>query len=297
MGMDHLLDLYLAWVRVERGLSNNTVEAYARDLTRYLQDLGDAGVAEASAVSKGDVQAHLGALTESGLSPRSRARALAAIRTFHRFLVRENLCDADPTADLDTPRTTRKLPVFLTMAEVEALLAVPDTTTAPGTRDRAMLETLYAAGLRVSELVGLSVNDLELNGGYVLVRGKGDKERLVPLGESALGWLRRYLEGPREEILRQRVCKALFPSNRARAMTRQGFWKQVRKYARAAGIEKAISPHKLRHTFATHLLEGGADLRAVQAMLGHADVGTTEIYTHVDRARLKHLYEKHHPRA
>lgn len=295
--MDHLLDLYMAWLRVERGLAGNTIEAYGRDLSRYLDSLANSGIEQPGAIGRGDVQEHLAILDEMDLSQRSKARALAAIRTFHRFLVRESLCESDPTADLDTPRSSRRLPVFLSDQEVEDLLAAPDVTKAPGVRDRSMLEVLYASGLRVSELVGLEVADVESEAGYLLVRGKGGKERMVPLGELALAWLERFLDGPREEILRGRPCDALFPSNRARAMTRQGFWKLIRAYARAAGISRAISPHKLRHTFATHLLEGGADLRSVQAMLGHADVSTTEIYTHVDRTRLRSIYEQHHPRA
>lgn len=295
--MDHLLDLYLSWIRLERGLSANTVEAYGRDLSRYLEGLEKAGLKEPSEIAQVHVLEHLRRLSEAGLSTRSQARALAAIRTFHRFLLREELCETDPTADLETPRTVRRLPVFLTLEEVEALLSAPDTTTAPGNRDRAMLETLYATGLRVSELVGLELNDVNLEVGYLLARGKGGKERVVPLGEAAVGWIRRHLDGPREEILRGRPCRFLFPSNRGRAMTRQGFWKLIKKYAKVAGIDKEISPHKLRHSFATHLLEGGADLRSVQAMLGHADVATTEIYTHVDRKRLRGLYDRYHPRA
>ncbi len=295
--MEHLLDLYLSYIRLERGLSANTVEAYGRDLDRYLKGLTQAGCAAPGDVTRDHVLAHLKVLADHGLSARSQARALAAIRTFHRFLLREQLADCDPTADLETPRRARRLPVFLTHDEVERLLGAPDATTPAGTRDRAMLETLYATGLRVSELTGLELNDVNLEAGYLQARGKGDKERLVPLGRSAIGWIVRFLEGPREEILRGRPARALFPSNRARAMTRQGFWKLLKKYAKVAGIQKEISPHKLRHSFATHLLEGGADLRAVQAMLGHADVATTEIYTHVDRARLRKLYAEHHPRA
>ncbi len=295
--MDHLLDIYLAWMRVERGLATNTVQAYARDLGRYMEHLSQKGVAVAEGVARGHIQEHLGDLTKKGFSPRSRARALAAIRTFHRFLLREGLCESDPTADLDTPSTGRPLPVFLTLEEVNALLSAPVVSKPAGFRDRVMLETLYACGLRVSELVGLRVEDLELKAGFLIVRGKGGKERLVPLGESAIDWLERYLGGPRNEILRGRSSSALFPSNRGTPISRQAFWKSLRAYASAAGIDKRVSPHKLRHSFATHLLEGGADLRAVQAMLGHADVGTTEIYTHVDRSRLRELYEKHHPRS
>ncbi|MDF1563410.1 MAG: site-specific tyrosine recombinase XerD [Deltaproteobacteria bacterium] len=295
--MDLLLDRYLAFIRMEKGLSQNTIEAYARDLGRYLERLAESGIEAPAAVRREQILDHLRSLHQAGLSPRSQARALAAIRTFHRYLVRERVCENDPTADLTTPRTVKRLPNFLTLEEVDRLLQAPPVTTPAGARDRAMLEVLYAAGLRVSELCGLEVEDANLEVGFVLVRGKGDKERVVPLGRSAISWLHRYLDGPREEILRGRTCRSLFPSNRARAMTRQAFWKNIKKYARVAGIEKEISPHKLRHSFATHLLEGGADLRSVQSMLGHADLATTEIYTHVDSERLRRLYEEHHPRA
>jgi integrase/recombinase XerD len=244
-----------------------------------------------------DVLEHLAFLANRGLSPRSRARHLAALRGFHRFLEDEKLAPRNPTEDLDTPRHARKLPVFLTVEEVEALLAAPDESKPAGCRDRAMIEVLYATGLRVSELISLTVNDVNLVDGYVLAFGKGRKERVVPLGRHAIATLRAYLAGPRAAILKGRDAKALFVTPRGKGFSRMGFWKLLRRYARGAGIAKALSPHKLRHSFATHLVERGADLRAVQAMLGHADLSTTQIYTHVNTQRLRDVYERHHPRS
>jgi integrase/recombinase XerD len=244
-----------------------------------------------------DVLEHLAFLGKKGLSPRSRARHLAALRGFHKFLEDEKLAPEDPTNDLDTPKHARKLPVFLTLDEVEVLLAAPDVKTLAGIRDRAMIEVLYATGLRVSELVSLGINDVNLNDGYVIAFGKGRKERLVPLGKKAMEALKTWLEGPRLSMLKGRESKALFISPRGKGLTRMGFWKLLRRHARGAGITKLISPHKLRHSFATHLVERGADLRAVQAMLGHADLGTTQIYTHVDSQRLRAIYDDKHPRS
>jgi len=297
--LEPALDLFLAHIRVEKGLSANSVEAYARDVRRYLDDLSAAGVGDWGAVTRVQVQAHLARLLERGISARSQARALSAIRGFHRLLAAERIAPADPTDEVDAPRGARRLPQLLSRAEVERLLAAPAAVrTAAGVRDRAMLELLYATGLRVSELVTLDLNQVNLESRVLLARGKGDKERLVPVGTPAAQAIRAYLAGgARERLLRGRKSRDLFVTGRGSRMTRQGFWKLIRRYARSAGIRRAISPHKLRHSFATHLLEGGADLRAVQAMLGHADVTTTQIYTHVDRTHVKRLYDRFHPRA
>src|SRR5512143_351230 len=295
--LEPALDLFLAHVRVEKGLSENTVEAYGRDLRRYLEHLGELGISAWARLGRAEVQAHLGELVRRGLSPRSQARALSAIRSLHALLVSERLAEVDATDELDAPRPGRRLPGLLSHEEVERLLGTPDPRTPAGRRDRAMLELLYATGLRVSELVSLSVNDLHLETRMVLARGKGSKERLVPLGGPAAEALRLYLAGTREQLLRGRRSRDLFVTPRGGRMTRQGFWKLLGRHARAAGIARAVSPHQLRHSFATHLLAGGADLRAVQAMLGHADVATTQIYTHVEREQVKRLYQKHHPRA
>ena len=294
--MEGHLDAFVAFLRAERGLSGRTVDAYAADLSVYFDDLRARGLADPVKASGEDVQAHLVQLGRRGLGRRSQARHLAAIRGFHRFLVAERVATKDPTEDLDTPRAARRLPVFLTLEEVEALLAAPDTRSPAGIRDAAMLETLYATGLRVSELVGLGINDVQLNAGYLVAKGKGSKERVVPVGRQAVDRVQAYLAGPRQQLLRQRQSKALFVTPRGGPFTRMGFWKLLRRYALKAGIQKPISPHKLRHSFATHLVERGADLRAVQAMLGHADLATTQIYTHVNAQRLRNVYDAHHPR-
>jgi integrase/recombinase XerD len=292
------LDLFVAHLRVEKGLARNSVESYQRDLRRYVAFLTSAGRTAWDDVGRGDVQAHLGTLTAEGISARSQARALSAIRGFHRLLVSERLARTDPTDEVDAPRRTRKLPQLLSREEVDRLLAAPRKAKgAAGVRDRAMLELLYATGLRVSELVNLEVNQVDLESRMLLARGKGNKERLVPIGAPAADAMRAWLAGPRDRVLRLRRSRDLFVTPRGRRMTRQGFWKLLGRYARVAGISRAISPHKLRHSFATHLLEGGADLRAVQSMLGHADVSTTEIYTHVDRTQARKLHARHHPRA
>ena len=294
--LDPALDLFLAHARVEKGLAANSVEAYGRDLRRYLEFLAGRGVSSWEAVGRAEVQAHLASLVEHGISPRSQARALSAIRSLHRLLAGDRIAPSDPTEEIDAPRSGRRLPRPLSVEEVKRLLAGPAPRTAAGLRDRAMLELIYATGLRVSELVALGVNQVDLESRVVLARGKGSRERLVPVGAPAAEALRAWLAGPRERMLKGRRSRDLFVTPRGGRMTRQGFWKLLARYARGAGIRR-VSPHGLRHSFATHLLAGGADLRAVQAMLGHADVSTTQIYTHVDRSQARRLYERHHPRA
>jgi integrase/recombinase XerD len=289
------LDHYVTYLRAERNLSGKTVEAYAVDVRTYLEELARRKVAVESA-TRDDVLEHLATLGRDGLSARSRARHLAALRGFHRFLEDEKLAPKNPTEDLDTPRSAHKLPIFLSLAEVEALLAAPDERTTAGQRDRAMIELLYATGLRVSELVGLKVADVNLTDGYVLAFGKGKKERVVPLGRMAKEKIEAYLRASRPVLLKGAPAPALFVTPRRKGFSRMGFWKLLRRYALKAGISKPLSPHKLRHSFATHLVERGADLRAVQQMLGHADLSTTQIYTHVNAARLKAVYDAHHPR-
>lgn len=295
--MDGFLDLFITYLRAERGLSGRTVDAYAHDLEVYFADLARAGLQTPTDATPEHLRGHLDLLQDRSLSRRSQARHLAAIRMFHRFLVAERLTSNDPSEDIDTPRGPQRLPVFLTYPEVERLLAAPDMKRADGQRDRAMLELLYATGLRVSELVNLPVNAVNLTDGYLIARGKGNKERIVPIGGKAVDSVKAYLAGSRLRILKTRASRTLFVTVRGKGFTRQGFWKLVQRYARSAGIQARISPHKLRHSFATHLVEGGADLRAVQAMLGHADLATTQIYTHVNGARLHALYQAKHPRA
>ena len=290
-----LLDLFVSFLRAERNLAPKTVDAYALDVRDWLQALAGSKTTVEQA-TRDDVLEHLAALGKKGLSARSRARHLAALRGFYRFLEDEKLIAQNPTADLDTPKHARKLPVFLTLPEVEQLLAAPNEKTLAGIRDRAMIEVLYATGLRANELLKLTLNDVNLTDGYVLTMGKGRKERVVPLGKHAIAKVKAYLDGPRSGILKTKVSKTLFVTPRGRGFSRMGFWKLLRRYARGAGIEKALSAHKLRHSFATHLVERGADLRIVQAMLGHADLSTTQIYTHVSSARLRQVYDTAHPR-
>jgi integrase/recombinase XerD len=294
--VEGFLDAFIGHLRAERNLAANTVEAYGRDLSRYLRALEAQRLKRPDQISSDIVQRHLAQLKGEGLSHRSQARHLASIRMFHRFLKLEDHAEADPTEHLETPKLERKLPVFLTVEEVDRLLAMPDGKTVEGQRDRAMLEVLYATGMRVTELVKLATTDIHLQAGYVIAFGKGRKERIIPLGSRAIAALREYLEGPRSALLKGRSHKALFVTRLARPFTRQGFWKLLGRYVRGAGLSKRISPHKLRHSFATHLVERGADLRAVQAMLGHADLGTTQIYTHINRARIRVVYDQHHPR-
>lgn len=297
MNVDVAIDQFLAWARIERGLSDNTLDAYGRDLAQLAAHLDKTGVHDVSDVKASDVLSHLVSLSKNKLGLRSQARHLVAMRQLFRFLVKEKVLKADPVADIEMPRPVKELPTFLDLDEVEALLQAPDTTTPRGLRDRAMIELLYASGLRVSELVGLPAEAADLERGFLLVKGKGSKERVVPMGEVALTWLSRYLAEARPEFLKGQASPFLFLRRGGEPMTRQGFWKLLKEHARKAGVKKEISPHKLRHSFATHLVERGADLRAVQAMLGHADLSTTEIYTHVNRERLRALYGAHHPRA
>jgi integrase/recombinase XerD len=286
---------YVAHLALERNLSPRSLEAYRRDLSQFAAWLAVEGTS-LDEVERSTVRLYLGSRRDSGLSARSAARALSALRGFFRFLAQEQLLPADPTADLQSPSLWKTIPHVLSGDEIDALLAAPDTSRPAGMRDRAMIETLYATGVRVSELVGLTVDRLRLDPGFVRVLGKGRKERLVPVGESAQAWLRRYLDGARPTLDRARRPE-LFLSLRGRPLTRQGFWKLLRGHALAAGIRSHLSPHVVRHSFATHLVENGADLRAVQMMLGHASLSTTEIYTHVARERLRRLYDATHPRA
>ena len=292
-----LFDLFLHHLRVERNLAANTVDSYALDLRNYLRELHSSGIPGPKAIVAEQVQAHLSRLREEGLSARSVARHLAAIRTFHRFLIEDGELEQDPAAELTPPKQAQRLPEVLSLAEVDALLAAPDESRPDGRRDRAMIELMYAAGLRVSELCSLRLGDVRRDPGLVRVVGKGDKERIVPVGEVALRKVLAYLESGRPELLHGRDSPSLFVTQRGSRMNRVTFWTRLKRYALAAGIQKNVSPHKLRHSFATHLLERGADLRSVQAMLGHADIGTTQIYTHVDGERLKEVHAKHHPRA
>ena len=298
--LDRAIDLYLDHLKVERGLSLNTLDGYGRDLARLGAFLAARDRADVDDVTAADLTDHLIELADVGLGARSRARALVAMRGLFRHLIAEHWLDVDPGQLLEAPRSPPRSPVVLGEHAVAALIAAPRRDTPRGLRDAAMLELLYASGLRVSELVGLPLADVNLRGGFLRVTGKGKKTRMVPMGAAARDTIERYLVEVRPSWLRARDQPALFLTERGGPMTRQGFWKLLGVYARAAGVRAvggAVSPHKLRHSFATHLLERGADLRAVQAMLGHADIATTQIYTHVSRAHLIEQYRKAHPRA
>ncbi|MBN2126033.1 MAG: site-specific tyrosine recombinase XerD [Deltaproteobacteria bacterium] len=291
---DALADQFLYHLRVERGLADNTISSYGRDLSRFFDFLEKKGLST-QAVTQKDLMDYLSHL-HGTISIRSAARSLSALKVFFRFLVSEGRIATSPARLLDTPRQPLRLPNILSPREVERLLAQPEGSTPLGQRDRSMLELLYATGLRVSELVGLKIANINLEAGYVRTLGKGSKERMVPMGVKALDALKDYLEGGRGMLLKGRPSAHLFPNARGRPLSRQGFWKILRRYGLKAGIRKRITPHLLRHSFASHLLECGADLRSVQVMLGHADISTTQIYTHVTRERLKQIHEKHHPR-
>lgn len=294
--LEELLDRFADSLWLEDGLARNTLESYRRDLRLFGAWLAAERGLTLLRAERADVLAYLAHRFERKRKASSSARLLSSLKRFYRFAQREGLVQGEATLDIDAPRRGARLPKGLTEADVEALLAAPDTGSAVGVRDRAMLELLYASGLRVTELVSLSVAQLSLDMGVVRILGKGSKERLVPVGEEALAWIRRYATQARPIILQARQAEALFVTERGHSMTRQGFWHLIKRYARRAGIARGVSPHTLRHAFATHLLNHGADLRVVQMLLGHADVSTTQIYTHVARERLKQLHAKHHPR-
>ena len=289
-----LLDEFVDQLWLEDGLARNTLESYRRDLAQLATWLESRGVALLAA-NRGDLEQYL-ARKSPVSKPRSISRLIASLRRFYRHFMREGRISTDPTLQLDSPKLPRSLPKSLTEEDVVALLNAPDKEQMLGLRDRAMLETLYATGLRVSELVNLKVSEVSIQEGVVRVVGKGSKTRLVPLGEEALDWITRYMEQSRRSILDGQLSDSMFVTQRGAAMTRQAFWHLIKRYTRLAGIAKPMSPHVLRHAFATHLLNHGADLRVVQMLLGHADISTTQIYTHVARERLKQLHAKHHPR-
>ncbi|MFH1858115.1 MAG: site-specific tyrosine recombinase XerD [Candidatus Omnitrophota bacterium] len=287
--------LFLEHLSVERGLALNTLSSYHRDLEKYFQYLSKKGVS-LEKVGREDIRSFMMVEKDKGLSATSISRGLATLRTFHRFLVREGFLKDDPTSLLESPKLWQKLPDVLSIAEVDRLLSAPSGRNWMALRDRALLECLYAAGLRVSELASLKLEDVHLDVGFLRCLGKGNKERIVPLGKTAVLAVRRYLKRARPRLLRSKDKDCLFLSRLGRRLSRQSLWKIIRKSAHEARIQKRITPHTLRHSFATHLLERGADLRAVQEMLGHSDISTTQRYTHVDRGRLKAIHEKYHPR-
>jgi integrase/recombinase XerD len=288
-----LLEKFINYLAVEKGLARNTLDSYERDLRKYLDFMKGKRPDD---ILPSDVSSFLTGLASAGLAPPSIARCVAALRGFHKYLVTDGFSGRDPAINLEIPRGWKRLPTALSGADVEALLKQPDPVTPIGIRDKAMLELLYATGLRVSELVGLKLNDINLERGFLTVIGKGSKERVVPLGETAAHYVQTYLDRGRVLLLKGKDSEHLFISSKHKVITRQMFWERIKHYSRKAGIERIVSPHTLRHSFATHLLDNGADLRSVQAMLGHSDISTTQIYTHVSRERLKKIHEQYHPR-
>ncbi|MBP1708331.1 MAG: site-specific tyrosine recombinase XerD, partial [Deltaproteobacteria bacterium] len=282
-----MLDQFFHYLLVEKGLSKKTLEAYSHDLHRFVDFLQHKGIKDVRGTNKLDVRGFLVWLKRENLSSRTVARNLVALRTFFRFLLQEGLVDVSPAEELESPSMTKKLPDILTLKEVERLLEQPDTRTVLGTRDRAMIEMLYATGMRVSELVQLPVNQINVEGGFVLLYGKGSKERVVPMGGEALKWATLYMKTARGSLAKGKESPFLFINRLGRGLSRQRFWGSIKAYGQKAGIKKRITPHLLRHSFASHLLERGADLRSVQMMLGHSDISTTQIYTHVAGERLK----------
>lgn len=290
-----LVEQFLDATWAEKGLSDNTVRSYRYDLVQFSVALARQGTDLRSA-QREHILAYLAAQVDAGRSPRTLSRYLSGFRQFYQWMLRQSLIASDPTALVESPKLGRGLPKALSERQVEALLNAPPVDTAVGLRDRTMLELMYATGLRVSELVNLELANVNRNQGVVRVMGKGAKERLVPLGDEALDWLQKYLDSARTELLKGADCSQLFVTARRQGMTRQAFWYAVRRHARAAGVTQHVSPHVLRHSFATHLLNHGADLRVVQLLLGHSDLSTTQIYTHIAREGLKRIHEKHHPR-
>ncbi len=297
--MEDQLKDFIHFVMVEKGLAKNTIAAYERDLKSYTQYLKNVEKIESLNEAQRVYIVHfLGFLKEQGKSSKTLARHVASIRAFHQFLIREKATDHDPSVHIETPKLERSLPKVLNQQEVETLLDAPKQNDHFGLRDKAMLEILYATGMRVSELIGLNMGDAHLTMGFVRCIGKGNKERIIPIGQTATKALQNYLESGRLKFISKKHREnALFLNHHGQRLTRQGFWKILKKLAKEAGIEKELTPHTLRHSFATHLLENGADLRAVQEMLGHVDISTTQIYTHVTKTRLKDVYSKFHPRA
>jgi integrase/recombinase XerD len=295
--MKENLQQYIYFLAVERGLARNTLESYERDLTAYLKYLHSQGIDKVAAITKSHIIQYLLHLREKGRATSTANRNMAAIRSFHRFLYRERWVEQDPSLHLETPKLEKRLPKALTLEEVDSLLNQPDGSTPSGLRDKAMFEILYATGTRVSELISLQLSDVNLAMGFIRCIGKGSKERIIPLGQTAIHVLNDYLNRSRPKLLKKTTVEAFFLNHRGQALTRQGFWKMIKKYGKEASIHKEITPHTLRHSFATHLIENGADLRSVQEMLGHADISTTQIYTHVTKSKLKEVYSRTHPRA
>jgi integrase/recombinase XerD len=294
--MKELIDTFLNYISVERGLANNTIISYREDLELYLDYIEKSNINALSKIAKTNITNFMLAQKDKGIAPNSIARRLVAIRMFHRFLARERIIQNDPSALIDSPKLWKKVPDTLTLNEVDALIAAPNVHKVQGIRDKAILETLYATGMRVSEVVNLKKDNVNLEIGFLRCIGKGNKERVIPLGRKAIASIIRYLEASRPKLLKSKEADCLFVSRFGKKISRQSLWKIIKKYAKQANIKKPIKPHILRHSFATHLLEHGADLRSVQEMLGHSSISTTQIYTHINKDRLKSIHKQFHPR-
>ena len=295
--MDQLLDSFLTYLTIEKGLSKNTLESYGRDVRKFLLFLEEGQIKTIQEIKYENILDFLSHFKKQGFSDTTTVRTIVSIKQFFKYLLLEKIIKEDPTSQIRTPKMKKSIPGVISLEDVERVLASPNESTPEGIRDLAMLEVLYATGIRVSELIWLKLNDVNFEMGFVIVYGKGSKERIVPIGGQAQEKLRTYMELSRPLLLKSRDSKELFVTRRAKAMTRQGFWKLIKNYALKAGITKQISPHTMRHSFATHLLERGADLRTIQIMLGHSDISTTQIYTHVENERLKEIHKKYHPRS
>jgi len=294
--MNDFIDEYLNFLTVEKGVSRHTLDAYSRDLNRYISFICSSGIKEIANVTPDDVISYLARIKKDGLNARSVNRALAAVRGFYKFLIREKKIDTNPVANIELAKVWTRLPDTLSKEEINLLLGEPGLKTPHAMRDTAMMELMYATGIRVSEMITLTMNNINWQVGYLVVMGKGSKERIVPIGRSAYNCLHEYINYARPGFVKAHATNTIFLNRSGRGLTRQGFWKILKKYAMKAGLQKKVHPHTFRHSFASHLLEGGADLRSVQTMLGHADISTTQIYTHITRERLKHIHKKYHPR-
>jgi integrase/recombinase XerD len=292
-----LLDTFFNYMLIERGLSKNTIDSYARDITKYSNFIYSSISKSLTACINKDLLLFLSHLKEKGYSSKSIARNVSSIKSFYRFLHNENIIKQNPFIEIKTPKTEKRLPDVLNEEEVNLVLSAPDVNDNSGLRDKALFEVLYATGLRVTELVSLTVNTVNLEAGFLIVMGKGSKERIVPMGDEAVSWIRRYLADSRPIFLKNTISDFLFLNRYGKPLSRQGFWKIIKKYCLIAGITKKVSPHTFRHSFASHLLGGGADLRSVQTMLGHSDISSTQIYTHIDKGALKKIHQKYHPRS
>ncbi|MCH4417576.1 site-specific tyrosine recombinase XerD [Staphylococcus epidermidis] len=295
--METIIEEYLKFIQIEKGLSENTIGAYRRDLKKYQLYMQEQKIAHIDFIDRQTIQECLGSLINQGASAKSIARFISTIRSFHQFALREKYAAKDPTVLIETPKYEKKLPDVLDVEEVIQLLETPDLTKNNGYRDRTILELLYATGMRVTELIQIEIDDVNLIMGFVKVFGKGNKERIIPLGDTVIEYLDTYINNVRSQLLKKTVTNVLFLNLHGRPLTRQGIWKLIKQYGLRANINKSLTPHTLRHSFATHLLENGADLRAVQEMLGHSDISTTQLYTHVSKTQIRQMYNQFHPRA